>query len=249
MKKIHFLLALIMMVNAVLYGQNLAINTDGSKADPNAIVDIKSTTKGLLIPRMHTASRLLIPHTNGLMVYDTDTKSFWYSNGQSWQSMAMPTMSMDWMTTGNSGIDDNINFLGTTDNARLKIRVNNKPAGMIDHIKGNTFWGYGAGNNNTDGNNNTAIGAGAFYTNTTGYNNTAIGSDVLQNNTTGYHNVGLGRFALFNNGKGYENFAGGTNALFNNTTGNNNTAAGNYSLYHNNEGNNNIATGYQSLYS
>src|SRR3954471_14699482 len=103
MKKIHFLLALIMMVNAVLYGQNLAINTDGSKADPNAIVDIKSTTKGLLIPRMSTASRILIAQTNGLMVYDTDTKSFWYSNGQMWKSMAETTADNVWRTTGNVG--------------------------------------------------------------------------------------------------------------------------------------------------
>src|SRR6476646_3161702 len=152
MKKIYTSVVACILFISPVYTQNLAINTDGSKADPNAIVDIKSTSKGLLIPRMSTLLRLLIPHTNGLLVYDTDTKSFWYSNGQSWQSMAMPTMSRGWMTTGNSGTDDNINFLGTTDNARLKIRVNNNPAGMIDHINGNTFWGYGSGNNNTTGN-------------------------------------------------------------------------------------------------
>src|SRR3954447_14102451 len=73
------------------HAQNLAINTDGSKANPNAIVDIKSTTKGLLIPRMATSQRLLIPQTNGLMVYDTDTKSFWYSNGESWLTLAAPS--------------------------------------------------------------------------------------------------------------------------------------------------------------
>jgi hypothetical protein len=249
MKKIYFLIVSLLMTASFLHAQNLAINTDGSKADPNAIVDIKSTTKGLLIPRMSTPSRLLIPQTNGLMVYDTDTKSFWYSNGQSWQSMSMPTMSMGWMTTGNSAIDDNINFFGTTDNARLKIRVNNKPAGMIDHIKGNTFWGYGAGNNNTDGNNNTAIGAGAFYTNTTGYNNTAIGSDALQNNTTGYHNVAIGRFALFNNNVGFENLAIGTNALFHNTSAPYNLAIGNGALFNNTRGEDNIAFGYKALYS
>src|SRR6476661_334658 len=106
MKKNYFLILSMLMIASSLQAQNLAINTDGSKADPNAIVDIKSTTKGLLIPRMSTPSRLLIPQTTGLLVYDTDTKSFWYSNGQSWQSMAMPTMSMGWMTTGNSGLND-----------------------------------------------------------------------------------------------------------------------------------------------
>src|SRR5580765_2437184 len=100
MKKICTSIVALILFTIPGYAQNLAINTDGSKADPNAIVDIKSTTKGLLIPRMSTPSRLLIPHSNGLLVYDTDTKSFWYSNGQSWQSMSMPTMSMDWLTTG-----------------------------------------------------------------------------------------------------------------------------------------------------
>lgn len=32
--------------------QSLAINTDGSTANSSALLDIKSTTKGLLIPRL-----------------------------------------------------------------------------------------------------------------------------------------------------------------------------------------------------
>src|SRR4051812_25863651 len=71
--------------------QNVAINTDGSKADPNAIVDIKSSSKGLLIPRMTSAQRMKIPQTNGMLVYDMNTKSFWFSNGESWQNMAVAT--------------------------------------------------------------------------------------------------------------------------------------------------------------
>src|SRR5689334_13046003 len=96
--------------------QNLAINTDGSKANPNAIVDIKSTTKGLLIPRMTTSQRLLIPQTTGLLVYDTETKSFWYSNGEKWQSINTPVSGGEpWVTTGNVGLSDNTSFIGTTD--------------------------------------------------------------------------------------------------------------------------------------
>src|SRR6476646_3607346 len=86
-----FALTIVLFFSAhILVAQNLAINADGSKANPNAIVDIKSTTKGLLIPRMSTSQRLLIPQTNGLLVYDTNTKSFWYSNGETWQAMQTP---------------------------------------------------------------------------------------------------------------------------------------------------------------
>lgn len=43
--------------------------------DPSSTLDIQSTTKGLLIPRMNTAQKLTIPVStsrNGLLVYDTD---------------------------------------------------------------------------------------------------------------------------------------------------------------------------------
>src|SRR5689334_7023310 len=112
-----FLTASILFVNVFAIGQNIAINTDGSKANPNAIVDIKSTTKGLLIPRMTTSQRVLIPQTNGMLVYDLNTKSFWFSNGQVWQNMVASTTTSDaWLLTGNAGTVDSTNFIGTTDN-------------------------------------------------------------------------------------------------------------------------------------
>ena len=55
------LLLILFITTIKLKAQNVAINTDGSKANPNAIVDIKSADKGLLIPRMSTGSRLRIP--------------------------------------------------------------------------------------------------------------------------------------------------------------------------------------------
>src|SRR5215213_6354938 len=70
------------------YSQNIAINADGSLPDPNAMLDIKSANKGLLIPRMTTDARLRIPHTQGLMVYDINTNSFWYNTGRAWKDLA-----------------------------------------------------------------------------------------------------------------------------------------------------------------
>src|SRR6476620_12544083 len=105
--------SLLLFVSIQISAQNLAINTDGSKANPNAIVDIKSTTKGLLIPRMTTAQRMKIPQTNGLLVYDTNTKSFWYSDGEAWKTMNVSDPSVavadDWHTTGNAGTVDGTN--------------------------------------------------------------------------------------------------------------------------------------------
>jgi len=66
--------------------QGIAINTTGISADPSAMLDISTTTKGILIPRMTEAQRLAISSpATGLMVYETDvTPGFWYYNGTSW---------------------------------------------------------------------------------------------------------------------------------------------------------------------
>ena len=66
--------------------QSVAINTDGSVADASAILDVKSTTKGLLIPRMTMAERdaIATPATS-LLIYQTDQVPGYYTyNGTSW---------------------------------------------------------------------------------------------------------------------------------------------------------------------
>ncbi len=64
----------------------VAINTDGSNANASSILDLKSTNKGLLIPRMTASQKSAIsaPAT-GLMIYQTDgTTGFYYYDGSSW---------------------------------------------------------------------------------------------------------------------------------------------------------------------
>jgi hypothetical protein len=64
----------------------VAINTDASQPDGSAMLDIKSTTRGLLAPRMTSAQRTAIASpADGLLVYDTNTKSLWvYQGGIGW---------------------------------------------------------------------------------------------------------------------------------------------------------------------
>ena len=76
MKKIIVLLLL--LTPFILFAQSVAINTDGTQADNTALLDIKSTTKGLLIPRMTSAERTAIPAPAlGLTVFDINTISYW----------------------------------------------------------------------------------------------------------------------------------------------------------------------------
>ncbi len=172
--------------------QNIAINTDGSLPDPNAILDIKSFTKGILIPRTSTTSRNLMPKTKGLLVYDTTTNGFWYHNGTSWVSMQAPAA---WALTGNKGTKDTLDFIGTSDSVSLTFRVNNKSSGKIDPKHNNTFLGYKSGLSDTAGRNNLAIGAIAASNNKTGYNLAAMGDSALYSNTSGSGNTAVGATA------------------------------------------------------
>jgi len=72
------LIALIISFAVYANAQNVAVNTNGAAADASAMLDVASTTKGFLPPRMTTIQRtgISLP-ANGLMVFDTDTKSLW----------------------------------------------------------------------------------------------------------------------------------------------------------------------------
>jgi hypothetical protein len=81
MKKILLPLALILSLSKG-FSQNIGINATGATPHSSAMLDVSSTTKGMLIPRMTSAQRVAIalPAT-GLMVYDTDNTSFWVYKG------------------------------------------------------------------------------------------------------------------------------------------------------------------------
>jgi hypothetical protein len=96
---------LIVIVPLSLTAQNIAINTDGSQPDNTAILDIKSTSKGLLIPRLTTLQRTSIAGPAiGLTVFDLDTYSFWLYRGD---------INGGWVELLNS-LDKHWNRIGTT---------------------------------------------------------------------------------------------------------------------------------------
>ena len=53
--------------------------------DPSSMLDIQSSTKGFLAPRMTTAEKnAIVSPTKGLMVFDNDEGRFYYYNGSDW---------------------------------------------------------------------------------------------------------------------------------------------------------------------
>jgi len=76
---------------------NAQVGIDNPIPDSTSVLDIKSTTKGFLIPRMTTAQRNNISTTaNSLMVYDTDLNKymFWDNYNSQW-AMLNPWFSED----------------------------------------------------------------------------------------------------------------------------------------------------------
>ncbi len=74
-----FLIVLISILGNITSNAQVGIGT----VTPNAssILDVTSTTKGMLTPRMTTAQKTaIVTPTDGLIVYDTDLKSFYYYN-------------------------------------------------------------------------------------------------------------------------------------------------------------------------
>jgi carbonic anhydrase/acetyltransferase-like protein (isoleucine patch superfamily) len=245
MKKIFLLCAINASITANLFSQSIGIGT--TTPDPNAILELKSSTKGLLLPRTSTTTRLLIPAVKGLMVYDTITSSAWINDGTQWVQMSSGGGGgAGWALNGNAGTTS-ANFLGTTDNNPLYFKINNTWAGQIADL--NTFIGKNSGEVNTIGSGNVAFGNFNLSANTTGYSNTATGLASMQNNINGYQNTATGIFSLNANTSGYLNTATGAYSMQTNTTGHRNTATGYGALNTNDIGNDNVATGmYSSFY-
>ena len=80
MKKFLFLLiSALALTNA--YSQNVAINATGSLPDNSAMLDVSSTTKGFLPPRMTLLQRNIINQpATGIIIYQTDNVTGLYCN-------------------------------------------------------------------------------------------------------------------------------------------------------------------------
>jgi len=71
---------------------SMAVNASGATATSTAVLDISSTDKGILIPRMTEAQKLAIGSpANGLMVYVTTDNMFYYYKAGTWTQIGAGT--------------------------------------------------------------------------------------------------------------------------------------------------------------
>ncbi len=116
---------LIFLLFPVIALAQVGINTTSPSA--GSILDITSSDKGLLIPRVDIADLSTItPITGGaptgLMVYNTNTTTgpgFVYWDSSAWAPLATGTGTIDWTLAGNAGTNPGVgigqNYFGTSD--------------------------------------------------------------------------------------------------------------------------------------
>jgi hypothetical protein len=247
---------------------NVGIGT--TQPDESAVLDIKSSTKGLLIPRMSLQQRNTIQNpANGLMVYQTDILSgFYFYDGKEWKPLtsnaeanSVAGTDGDWTLFGNTLTTSSptnslgtTNYIGSTNAAGIvfKTTASGLLTGFISPTNTNLTLGYKAGSTLASGTTftgsyNTVIGTEALAVNTSGSNNVSIGAKSLFANTLGSNNVAIGTQALIANINGTGNLAFGYQSMRTNTSGANNIGIGLWSLRDNSSGSSNVGLGYGAL--
>ncbi|HPE55410.1 MAG TPA: hypothetical protein P5514_04085 [Bacteroidales bacterium] len=83
------LLLIFIFYSGISHAQTVSVTDDESYSpETSAMLDVKSTDKGMLIPRMTTTQRNSIATpADGLFVYDTDENRFYYYDGSNWVDM------------------------------------------------------------------------------------------------------------------------------------------------------------------
>ncbi|MFH1120698.1 MAG: tail fiber domain-containing protein [Bacteroidota bacterium] len=246
-----FLLALSMSVHA-----QVAVTTDNSNPDPSAMLDIKSTNKGLLIPRLDSAQRVAIAGpASGLLVYQADgADGFYFYNGTNWVILSDATQSPKVLADADNNTKIQVEESADEDIIRFDtggteyFRMNHGRLEMLN-TGSSVYMGSAAGfNDDFNNNRNVGIGHEALYSNTIGFYNFASGYRALYSNTIGTYQTAIGYQALYSNTTGASNTANGYLTLFSNITGSYNTANGFTALLSNTTGYFNTATGYSALF-
>ena len=137
MKKIFVLSLLTFITVTFSFAQNVAINADATLPNSSAMLDVKSTSKGMLIPRVAltgTNDGTTIPSpATSLLVYNTAnitgtqgvTPGYYYWTGAAWVQLAL---TKEYAYIYNFGSD----FV--TSNSSVKFNTNGKMTSGISHL-------------------------------------------------------------------------------------------------------------------
>ena len=132
MKKVIIIFSVLISqaVQVTVSAQSIGINNE--TPDSSAILDVKSTDKGILIPRLTKFQRLTIQNpAEGLLVFDTVSDAFWYYQ-DGWKKISDTSKNV-WLREGTSSPaevgDTSMYFMGNVaigkDSAKAALDIEN----------------------------------------------------------------------------------------------------------------------------
>jgi len=177
--------AVVMLTGIHSAFSQVSVTSDGTEPDNSAMLDVKSTTKGVLVPRMTEYQRThdIVNPATGLLVYQTDgTSGFYYNAGTG----ASPS----WTYLGGGGLT--LPYAGNTSQSGFAFSVTNS---LASGILGKSTLGMGSVFG-VQGETASAEGVGIYglSTSVTGNNLGVIGQS---NSATGVGTLGI---AISNSG-------------------------------------------------
>ncbi len=103
MKTFKTLLLSFSLLLTISLTAQVAVNTNGATANESSMLDVTSTSKGILIPRMLASQRDAISNpATGLMVFVTNDQCFYYYDGSKWNKVLNDDSNDDdWTISGN----------------------------------------------------------------------------------------------------------------------------------------------------
>ncbi len=260
MKKLLFF-TLSFFIHIAVSKAQMGVNATGDAPNASAMLDVNSTTKGLLPPRMTSTQKNAIANpADGLLVFDTNTQSYWFRQSGAWTELPKAgSTSNYWSLSGaggnelqntNSGGFWSANPVGLTnysnDNTNPPTAPTSGAGTRMMWIPSRSAFRVGTVDNNHidfwDASNiglfSTAMG---YNTQALGYGSTAIGFNTkargFSSTSIGYETISS---SFYSTAMGYETTASGAGAT---AIGASTTASGNASTA---MGSNTTASGFSS---
>ncbi|MDD3875189.1 MAG: DUF1566 domain-containing protein [Bacteroidales bacterium] len=262
MKHILLFISVLLFLGTQIFAQNVGINADGSTPDPAAMLDIKSSDKGLLIPRVDFTALQATPPA-GLLVYVTvngpeGNNAFYYYNGTQWTKFSTFT-GLENFVESNYLYDSKTGVRLTPDNAATEVDFVIQPKGsgaiIAQQPDGTASGGDNRGIHAVDlqssRGQSSQVASGSFSVIAGGYWNEASSNHATVGG--GSVNIASGSYSFIPGGKtntaqGFASTAFGVNnvAMGMNSTvsGYNNSGDGDYSFV---AGSYNIANDYNEV--
>ena len=183
-RKLFFALAIVPV------GLCAQVGVGTSSPAASSILDVTSTEKGFLPPRLTAAQRTaILTPAAGLIVYQTDgTSGLYIYSGSAWIPQA------SWYTNAGSPTSSFtlVTPAGLTSGANANYGIGANALNALTSGDYNVALGYDAAKSVSIGSDNTAIGASALSA-TTGSGNTAFGRLAGAGNVSGTNNTFLGQ--------------------------------------------------------